>query len=171
MPRLRVVSRPGKKIDFKQWVGLPAITIDTNADSTQLGGSLGFTAPATILRIRGQVMLSFDETKQAGDRMRVAVALGVISSDAFALGTTAVPDPAAEADYPWLYWSEHFLESFVAAGEESEGSTVHRFMIDSKAMRKMKPGQSLAWIFQLASAAGAPSTLIQTAQTRVLIGT
>ncbi len=165
------MSRPGRRIDYKQWAGIPSIALELAVDSTQLGGALHFTAPATILRCRGEVLASFDETKQAGDRMKVSVALGIIPSDTYTLGLTAVPDPGSEPEYSWLYWNEFWLEAYEAAAEEAEGASVHRLSVDTKAMRKVRPGEALCWIVQFSNASGAPVTNVQTAGTRVLYGT
>ena len=163
--------RRGKKIDFKRWEGIPSITLESSGEATALGGSLAFAIPATILRCRGNIMCSLDETKQVGDVMVVSFALGIISTDAFVAGVTAVPDPAGEIEYPWLFWGDVTLQAYVAAGEEAFGSSARFFDVDTKAMRKVSPGQSLAWIVQRSGSAGSPTTLIDIGQTRVLIGT
>ncbi len=101
--------------------------------------------------------------------MRLIFGLGIISFSAFAAAGT--PDPGTDDDYPWLWWGEHRLESFEAAAQSAYGYTVAMTVVDTKAMRKVKPGESLFWVCQSASAAGAPVTLIDFGQTRVLIGT
>ena len=69
--------------------------------------------------------------------MIVTIALGLVSTDAFLLGSTALPEPLDDADYPWMFWRSVVLESFLAAGAEGEGSSVYRIDVDSKAMRKV----------------------------------
>ncbi len=167
--RLRVV---GKKIDFKQWDTVPSVFQEvTGASAIISGGSLGFLSPATILRCRGYVQSAFDETMQAGDTLKLVFGLGIISTDAFTLGTTAFPDPSGEPEYPWLWWGGMHLQAFAAAAVSSWGFSQQRLEVDTKAMRKISPGQSLFWVCEMSGAAGAPVTQLEFGQTRVLIGT
>jgi len=163
--------RSAKTIDFKQWVAIPSLRQEFSSDNTFLGGSLAFNTPATILRMRGYVSAYFDETMQAGDLMKVGFGLGIVSSDAFAAGTGSVPDPSSEPEYPWLWWGTIQLEAFIAAGQQVWGTSAMRLEVDSKAMRKIKPGESLTWVAQGSGGAGSPVTVIDLGQTRVLIGT
>jgi len=160
----------GRVIDFKSWSAIPSFVLNS-ASGIQLVAGLSFAAPATILRCRGDVMFALDATKQVGDQAKVAIGLGIVSTDAFTVGGSAVPDPAGEADYPWLYWTERTLVASVAAGEESQGSSVDRFQVDTKAMRKVRPGETLTWITQFVDLVGAPVTDLFFSQTRVLVGT
>ena len=71
MPRQR---RQGKVIDFKSWNGIPSIALGTSSATTQLGGALSFTAPATILRMRGEYSCALDG---AADGQIQIVTLGI----------------------------------------------------------------------------------------------
>ena len=167
----RIIRRPGKTIDYKQWVSIPLIELISASSQTVQGASIAFAIPATILRCRGQLSVAMDETKQVGDLISIGLGLGIVSSDAFAAGAGSMPDPSGEPEYPWLWWAEFRLESFVAAGEEAWGTTARQVEFDTKSMRKVKPGQSLTWVVQFGGVAGAPVTNLQLMQTRVLIGT
>ena len=112
-----------------------------------------------------------DQSKQVGDRIRLTFGLGIVSTDAATLGSTAVPDPGGEPDYPWLWWGTMDLLSYLAVGNESWGTSRQIVDVDTKAMRRFKPGQSLIWIVEAASVSGAPVTDVIFHQTRVLIGT
>ncbi len=127
--------------------------------------------PATILRCRGYVQAYLDATRQVGDIMVVTAALGIVSTDAFNLGATAFPDPADEPAYPWLWWGQMTLESTLAAGDDAWGLSAQRLEVDTKAMRRWKPDETLTWVFQTTQVAGAPVTIIVNSDTRVLIGT
>ncbi len=162
----------GKTIDFKSWSAIPGIVIDPiGADTTSIGGALSFSGPATILRCRGSVKAMFDETKQVGDNASFTFGLGIVSTDAFNAGAGSVPDPEAEPEYPWLWWGHLDLQSFVAAGEEAWGTTNQQLEVDTKAMRRMKPGESLIWVVETTSFSGAPVSIVEIGITRVLIGT
>ncbi len=161
----------GRVLDMKEWDAIPLVQTQLSSAGTFLGGSLAFGVPATILRSRGYLQASMDATKQVGDSIDLAFGLGIISTDAFAAGGGSVPDPGDEAEYPWIWWGQMHLEAFATGGTEPWGSSSQYIEVDTKAMRKMKPGQSLAWIVQVQGASGAPVTEITLGQTRVLIGT
>ena len=165
-----------KTVDFKQWSLVAGLITEQSTAATGIGGGLSFEIPATILRLRGmgEVMVAFDETRQVGDRIVVTYALGVIATDLFENPATDVlPDPADEPEYPWLYIGQAQLECFVADGDGALGASVYRaaLPLDSKAMRKVKPRQTLCWIVQRGGLAGAPVTLISIPPVRVLVGT
>ncbi len=167
------MARRGRVIDFKEWRLLAGATQTFSTVGTRVASAvLAFTAPATILRIRcHDILLMLDSTQQVGDTIILTLGLGIVSSDAAALGATALPDPGAEAEYPWLWWGQSVLRSEVAAGVNDRGSSMYRFGVDSKAMRRVKPGQSLLWVIEASGLAGAPVTLIDVCSTRVLVGT
>ena len=163
----------GRTIDFKSWFGMSSLRQSFSTDGTRLAsGSLGFTSTSTILRVRTpEILAFFDNTQQAGDLINLTFGLGIFSTDAVALGATAMPDPGAEADYPWLWWGSIHLEGDAAASESGTGISVVRINPETKAMRKIRAGQSLTWVVEATSAAGAPTTIINVSQSRVLIGT
>jgi len=171
MPRPRLPRGGGKKIDFKQWGSITGLIAELSANQTTISGSLAFTVPATILRFRGYVAAMFDESMQAGDQLILTFGLGLFSTDAVALGATAMPEPANEPEFPWIWWKEMRLDAFAAAAVSTYGSTNQRYEVDSRAMRKVKPGESFAFVVQATGAQGAPVTLVDIGQTRVLIGT
>ena len=110
-----------------------------------------------------------------GDQGILTFALAIVSSDAFALGASAFPDPASEPEFSWLWWGQIFLESIsVAASAVNNtgwGPAAQRIEGDTKAMRKMKSRESLCWILQRTALAGSPVTEVVMGQTRCLIGT
>jgi len=171
MARGRTFVRTGKKIDFKQWDGIPGLIAEVTGTSTTLAGALSFTTPATLLRFRGYVGAMFDETMQAGDQMDLVFGLAIISTDAFNAGPGGVPDPASEPEFPWIWWKGMRLDAFSASAQNAYGSTNQRYEMDSKAMRKIKPGETVVMVTQVAGAIGAPVTLLDIGQIRVLIGT
>ncbi len=167
------MARQGKTIDRKEWNATPSLTVEVSTDGTHEGGLLNFSIPGTILRIRGYVSAIFDESSQVGDKMTVTFALGMVSTDAKDVGATALPDPGGEPEYPWLWWGQLRLDSFSTNGlpSASWGPAAQRMEVDSRAMRRFKPRESLVWVVERADAGGAPVTIITTGSTRVLIGT
>ena len=170
MPSRRTFrGRPGKTIDFKQWTSIPSIRFDQAAAATISGASVAFSSPFTILRIRGGIVNVVD-TATDGDDITIGYGLAILSTDAFALGATAFPDPLGEPEYPWLWWYASSLISTLlnsANGVVSDVAAAERIVVDSKAMRKVKPGESLVWVVQTGSAT--PVDILME-NTRVLVG-
>ncbi len=164
-----------KTIDFKEWDALPAIRLTGISATTVLGGSLAFgpAGAATILRIRGEVVAQL-ETPAANEVKAFGIGIGVFSTDAVALGATAMPDPLADVGYPWIYWSAHVLMARIADGATSPadqaGTKTARIMIDSKAMRKVRPDQSVAIVVEPINLAGTATMELAMGPIRVLIG-
>ena len=173
MPRGRGGYRSGgKKIDFKSWFSIPAITLPFTGNATVSGGALLFDIPATVLRIRGELIYQMQATGIAiGDQARVGFGLGIVSQDAFALGATALPDPLGDVSFPWLFWNETNFASELAAATNTAGSAVRRLVVDTKAMRKLKPEEALVAIYQYDDITGTPGVDVHQGQLRTLIGT
>jgi len=171
MTTRRTFPSRGRKIDFKQWDAAPGLIVETQAAGLLVSGSLAFSIPATLLRFRGYISASFDETKQVGDRLILTTGVAILSTDAVTAGAASLPDPATEPEFPWIWWGEFRLDSFFAGAVDGSGPGWQRYEIDSKAMRKIKPGESLVTIVEITNVIGAPVTLIDVGQLRVLIGT
>ena len=156
-------SRPMQKT----WVGVnfgeTALTITQAA----LGG-IGFTvsSSSTVLRIRGS--LAFKATPDAiTDDDVVGIGLGIVTSDALAVGGTSIPGPLGDPD--WGGWIWHNFVPFLAGASSGINELDYRVIeVDSKAMRKMKVNESLALIGQLAT--GNYSAIVVTGGLRVFFG-
>ena len=171
MPR-RFPSR-ARTIDFKAWLAIPAFNDSLTGDNTFVTAALSFVGPGTILRTRGRILLAMNPSgKAADDSVKITFGLGLVSTDAFTLGATAMPDPAGEPEYPWLWWDEVNLRSMIATTNESGfGPENRELIVDTKAMRKVKPGQSLTLVIQYANITGTPIVNSEVSQFRTLIGT
>ena len=169
-----MAARRGKRIDFKQWNAIPLFSASISSAITTIGGSLEALALLTILRCRGYVQAHFDATVQVGDAILLTFGLGIFATDS-AFAASGVPDPAAEPEFPWLWWGQIAMTSVsVAASAVNNsgwGMAAQRLEVDTKGMRKMKPRQSLLWVVESSGVSGAPVTEITFGQTRVLIGT
>ncbi len=171
MARSRFV-RPGKTIDYKAWLSMPSVVLGLTGDGTSVGTALSFVGPGTILRSRGRIQASLNPSgKSVDDHVKIGLGLGIVSTDVFTVGGTSMPDPSGEPEYPWLWWDEFHLRAQSTTGIEVFGSSVKEIMLDTKAMRKVKPGQSLATVIQYVNITGTPIVNISLGQFRVLIGT
>ena len=165
-------SSGGRVLDMKQWSDVPRSTASIATATTTLGaGVLAFAEPATILRCRGFFQASLNASQQVGDTIALTIGLGIVSTDAATVGAGSMPDPGGEPEYPWLWWGSMFLRSYLAVGVNAWGISAQRLEIDTKAMRRVKPGQSLVVVVESAGVTGAPTTDLDFGQIRVLVGT
>ncbi len=134
------------------WVGTAdqgAIGIANNASVI-----LAFFAPdvlsilkATVVRTRG--IFQVTPTSLAADlAYGGAYGLGIVSDEAFASGAGAVPRPFDDDD--WAGWLVH---GFYSGRYEFHDATATVFTppqitIDSKAMRKVGPNETLVWVVE-----------------------
>ncbi len=163
----------GKTVDYKTWSAIPLLAQNVTANSTVLGGGLSFTTQSTILRMRGRILVFFDDAITAADEATVTCGIGIIPTDSFN-DPSSIPDPAGDVGFPWLWWGQALLSTpadvDVTRGT-AYGSEVQMLEVDSKAMRRIRPDQTLAFMAQHVDVSGAPATRIIQGQIRTLIGT
>ena len=127
------------------WVGpadAPSVAIPSNTSvllaSFDASGA-GFDKP-TIVRTRG-VFGHRPGAFTADLSYQGAFGIGIVSGDAFAIGTTAIPGPFTDSDWGgWFVWRSfsYFLE-FASGVGIMRG--MEQLEIDSKAMRKIGPNE------------------------------
>ena len=125
------------------WIG-PAdqsfISVATGAKV--LISSISFAEPTTVARTRGEVSL---HPEVVGADLSIDGAFGecVVSSDALAVGITAIPGPFSDPGWDgWLQW-QSFAKRFefgTAVGINFDAAW--SYQVDSKAMRKI-PAESV----------------------------
>ena len=144
---------------------MPSSTLGLTAEGTFVAaGILSFGITETIVRCRGEITLEMDGPSIA-DKAMIAYGLAVVTTDAATVGASAMPDPAGEADFSWLYWRQVSL----SAETVSDGMLrAFRDTVDTKAMRIVRPNYSLVWLFQYVDITGTPPIDIVIPQTRVL---
>ena len=144
--------------------------IDFTGDATSIVGSFGFTSPETVVRLMGEYIVgAAGAPPTAGDAATITVGIGVVSTDAAAVGASAMPDPETEPEYPWLFWASHPLWFPTAGniGNNLMGGARHWF--DVKSQRKLKPRESLVCVVQYGDISGTPPVRYQTGGARLLI--
>ena len=169
MARQALIARPRMR---KRWTALSGFEQDLATNSVAAIGQLAFNESVTILRMLGHyvVGLTGGGTFVAGDQADIAVAIGVVSQEAFTVGTTALPPPATSSDYSWLYWAINPIQVFNATPTGGELLSFYRVNFDIRSMRKIKSGESLTMVFQYADISGTPPITLNVANTRVLTG-
>jgi len=160
----------GRKIDYKVWSSI-ARSVFVPVAGTFSGAGLSTSVAATILRCRGYVQATMDASKQVGDNLTITFGLGIVSGDAFAAGAASLPGPSTDPEWPWMWWGAMDLSAQVAAGDDAWGSHSQRLEVDTKAMRRWKPNETLFMTAEVTSVAGAPVVEAIFGQVRVLIGT
>ncbi len=152
----------------KEWTSIAGGQATTLVTGTFLPSSLTVNIAATVLRMIGEYVIAPTGALTALDECVVTVGIGVISGDAAELGATAVPDPAAEPNYPWLYFASH---AFLLETVVSNPAIAVRKSFDIRSMRKMKPRENLAMIVQYQNVVGDPAYSFSSGVTRVLVAT
>ena len=160
---------PGGTRQRKHWHGTINTTQKFVGASTGILANFPIDSPATILRTLGQVLLSASETDTvAGDQCAVTLGLCVVSTDAFTVGASAMPDPASEPEFDWLWW--HSSQFFIPATPLGRSlGEVDRVTIASKAMRRVSHSEQLVLLGEYVNIAGSPPIDVS-AGIRFLIG-
>jgi len=137
-----------------QWFG-PAIQnfVSVASGGATIIASLSFEEPLTIIRTRG-VFVVIPGSFVADLSYVGAVGMAIVSTEAFNAGIASVPEPFTDADWGgWFVWRSFaaHMELITAAGFESvTGITME---IDSKAMRKVTPNETLVVVCESQSGA------------------
>ncbi len=167
-------GRGGHARQAKDWVPLPSTVLALTASGTFGAPILNFTDARTILRMLGEYVISLTGAAATADQVSITVALGLVSSDAAAVGASALPDPNGEPDYPWLYWASHMFnypQAIATGGDSNPGDAgALRRKFDARSMRKVKARESLVWVVEYMDIAGTPPITVQLGITRVLVG-
>ena len=118
-----------------EWTGSQ---IDLTLDQTALAQVVKtFGSAGTIVRIRGSLLIAYASATD-GDVTQLGFGLNVVPE-----GYTAAIDPLVDLEKSWLYWNERTI-GFDAASPSGPMSAA-RVEIDSKAMRKFKPNDTLTF--------------------------
>ncbi len=139
----------GRKTDYA-WgtFGDAAAGVAMPGTGTFGGSGLTSSQPLTITRVRGRVGAYLD-AGAADESVMLLVGLVVVSADAFAAGAAPeIFNDAADDEASWLWQGALWLHSGVSAVAGSEVGQFASVEIDSKAMRRNKPNDVLAFVHQ-----------------------
>ncbi len=154
----------------KSWTTLPGAEQFPTGDSIFfVSGSLAFGEAVTVMRMLGEYAIMPSAATVALDSVLITVGIGVFSTDTVTAGASAVEDPGARPDFPWLFWASHPLRFGGTSTDPNALASSVRHRFDIRSMRKMKPRQSLVMVGQYANVAGNPPITVSVAGTRVLI--
>ena len=153
----------------KQWGNIGSGATAFTVDSTSLQAALAFGEAQTIIRMLGSYVIGPSAAPAATDSCIVSLGIGIVSSDAAAVGATAMPDPGGEARFPWLYWANHNLVYRSTEVDSSSPAGAVRVDFDIKSMRKVKPSESIVFLGQYENISGDPSVFLHTGRVRLLL--
>ncbi len=155
----------------KAWNAMPGAQLGLVGDGTQIVGASGppgASEVGTALRCLGEYVLTAGAVPEAGDNCTITVGIGVVSDDALIIGLTAMPDPATDANFAWLYWASHPLHFLAVDGDMNSASASLRRSFDVRSMRKLTPRTSLVMLVEYEDGAGTPPIQGNFGKTRVL---
>ena len=109
----------------------------------------GFTSGETIRRLRGTFYV---RAAEVGFSIHGAIGCFIANDTAVAAGVASLLDPVTDAnDDAWLWY--HSFHGGGSVGSGSAGDAAGQvYTIDSKGMRRMQPGFTLAFVVANASA-------------------
>ena len=145
-----------------EWQGFFMRSVGLAQGATQSFGSVSaiqadVQAKATLIRMRGQGIVQFDPAGVA-DAVEFALGIIIVSTDAATAGAASCPSPVEDADSSWIWHQIVPLgPSLQAAQENTDLSATVRFDIDSKAMRKVGPNETILFMADLAAVTGTGS--------------
>jgi len=126
-----------------QWIG-PALQefVAVASGGATLVSLAPFEEPSTVIRSRG--MFTVKATSYAADlRIVGAMGIAIVSSEAAAAGVSSLPEPYTDADWGgWFVWRS-FSHAFELQDATASFLASWSMEIDSKAMRKITPNETL----------------------------
>jgi len=162
-----------KTIDHKQWdSSLHGQIVGLDIAEGVVGlGDIGSAVgqASTSLRWRGQVIMQLD-TAGVDERVLVACGIIIVGADAFTAGAASVPSPIQQASDDWIWYGWLSATSGAEAAVFTDG-LVDRLEIDSKAMRKVRIGETFAFVAEVADTADMGGTVDIMYGARELVGT
>ena len=135
-------------------LGLGGSTVSTQTTTSAglLGAGVAINlGSVTIVRIRGMARVWLTTASALGEGFHGALGIGLVTTQAFNVGATAVPEPLGDMEWDGWMWHQ-FFDVFngaatVADVGESFASEVN-ITIDSKAMRKFDEDMTLIAAFE-----------------------
>ena len=134
---------------------LLALSTSQSLGAVTIGAA--FTQKATLVRIRGMANVQLDPSAIA-DTMIVGLGILIVRTTAFIAGAASMPSPLDDIESAFLYHKIFTLGPSLTAGEVGEELNSNlNVEIDSKAMRKVGPDDTLGIIWDGIQLAGTPT--------------
>ena len=130
------------------------LAVDTKEDGNN---NVAFSTKVTIVRIRGSVNIQLD-AGAADERALVACGIGIVSTDAAAVGGASTPGVGEDPGYPWI-WHQFMWVSSLGEAAVQPQALFHRVEVDSKAMRRVGLNETLIFTCQIVKVVDGTGTL------------
>ena len=148
----------GKKIDFVEWSGVSGATFVLASGGAGFAEVVQTLVAATLLRTRGEIIASIDGPVD-NDQCSISAGIIVITEEQLAAGITSIPNPADDLNADWLWHGFILLMAQAGTGigaALNANNVTQRLTIDSKAMRKLRPSNHLAFVADNTPLGGTP---------------
>jgi len=146
LSRRPLAPSPKRALIWNQGPGSATVTNFSSSTTSVLGlGQTGFAA-TTLMRLRGYLAATLTTVGAITDGFHCAVGVGLVTADAFTVGgVTSLPNPFDDIDWKWIYHRIFDVHCVTATiGDGVNAGAVHLgFEVDTKAMRKMAPNETL----------------------------
>jgi len=161
--------RSRRRTGWEEGPGIQTPVTTSSSESTVLGAGQLFAVDGhTIVRLRGFVELNLHTVAAIGDGFAGAMAIGIVTQAAFAVGISAVPTPITEIEWEGWMWHQFFsVHAHSVTGGESNKGPVQVFEIDSKAMRKIGSDEVIYAVYEGTEVG--TSAMVITLGTRMLL--
>jgi len=165
-------SRPFRTRRNTDWGFGPDMLDQVMTSSTKILGTTSLTVSeqTTIVRIRGVLHLICETASGAGSGWLGAAGIALVNSDAFAAGVASVPGPLTDSHWDAWMWHSFFDVRAITAtiGDGVNANAIQdRLIIDSKAMRKWDPAETLVLVVEGVETTSA--TLVMNGDSRMLL--
>ena len=127
-----------------------------------LAGVVAF--PRTMMRVRGSVFVEIDGP--AADGQLVLVTCGIIVQ---AGDISTEVRPFSDGDAPWVWWGATVLSGEDTTEGASSVGRNFRFDVDSKAMRKISPNETVSFVIENTTI-GTAASINTAGAVRILMG-
>jgi len=156
---------PKRQIGNDGLSGTGFVTMTVGASTL---GNVGFntfllvTAIAlTLVRTRGEFFARLRDSGGADNLITGAYGQIVVSENAANVGITAVPVPLTDIENDWFVWVPFTLHADAAVGQPLDSpSAIVRIPFDSRGQRKLKQGEALVSIVEIAQSDATTGTII-----------
>ena len=148
---------PRTKMWIGAGVGLQTLTGNTATLISTLSAGALLLRPFTILRSHIWLWMATDQ--EASDETHVASFGKIIVTDtAAAAGVGSIPNPSGISGNPeadWYVWQAMGGRFVIDSAAGFNGASGWRYVVDSKAMRKVGPDDDLATVVDMETSPGA----------------
>ncbi len=164
-------NRRGRGITDYAWTGVAdaEVGMDLAEGTVRVGTAFAvFNAPQTVMRVRGWWGATLDAGAVDESVMLVA-GLIVLSDPVIAGAAGSIPSPVTESALEWLWQGSLYLSSGAEAAIVPDALTAQG-EIDTRAMRRVKQEQNLAFVAEIAASVDQAGTVDFSYYYRTLIG-